>query len=173
MKPVFTIGHSNHPIETFIGLLQQHAISAVVDVRSVPFSRYYPQFNRERLAKALEANHILYEFEGERLGGRIQDRECFLAKQLPQRKVNIAELVDYDILVQKDWYNQGMNRLVERSKTDRMAVLCSEENPERCHRNLLVARYLRDAGLQVFHIRGNGDIKPVSFGPHVEQMRLP
>ena len=173
MNPIFTIGHSNHPIEAFVGLLQQHCISCVVDVRSVPFSRYYPQFNRERLSSALEANHILYAFEGAQLGGRIQDKECFLAKQLPQRKVNIAELVDYDILVQKDWYVQGMNRLVERSTAGRIAVLCSEENPERCHRSLLVARYLLDLGHQVFHIRGNGDIEPVSFRPQVEQMRLP
>jgi uncharacterized protein (DUF488 family) len=172
MNPIFTIGHSNHPIEVFLGLLQQHAISCVVDVRSVPFSRFYPQFNKERLATTLEAGHILYEFEGERLGGRIQDKSCFLDRQLPQRKVNVAELVDYGVLVQRDWFVQGMDHLVERGKTARIAILCSEEQPDRCHRNLLIARYLLDAGLQVFHIRGNGNAEPAAFCPQSEQMRL-
>lgn len=193
MNPIFTIGHSNHPIEVFLGLLQQDAISCVVDVRSVPFSRFYPlfaeqievfpgatreatsvypQFNKERLATTLEAGHILYEFEGERLGGRIQDKACFLDRQLPQRKVNVAELVDYEVLVQRDWFIQGVNQLMERGKTERIAILCSEEQPDRCHRNLLIARYLLDAGQQVFHIRGNGDAEPATFRPQAEQMRL-
>lgn len=171
-NPIFTIGHSNHPIEVFLGLLQQHAISCVVDVRSVPFSRFYPQFNKERLATTLKAGHILYEFEGERLGGRIQDKACFLDRQLPQRKVNVAELVDYEVLVQRDWFIQGVNQLMERGKTERIAILCSEEQPDRCHRNLLIARYLLDAGQQVFHIRGNADAEPATFRPQAEQMRL-
>ncbi len=172
MNPLFTIGHSNHPMEAFAGLLRQHLISVVVDVRSVPFSRFYPQYNRERLAKALEACHVLYAFEGERLGGRIQDRECYLARQLPQRKVNLAELVDYEVLVRRDWFVQGVNHLVERGSTDRIAILCSEEQPERCHRNLLVARRLLELGHEVFHIRGNGNLETASIRPQAEQMRL-
>ena len=172
MNPLFTIGHSNHPIGVFVGLLRQNLISVVVDVRSVPLSRFHPQYNRERLSKTLEASHILYEFEGGRLGGRIQDKECFLARELPQRKVHVAELVDYEALVQRDWFVQGMNHLIERGRTDRIAILCSEEQPDRCHRNLLIARYLLDLGHQVFHIRGDGHMEPAFIQAQAEQMRL-
>ncbi|NLO40017.1 MAG: DUF488 domain-containing protein [Ruminiclostridium sp.] len=85
MNPVFTIGHSNLSIEVFINLLRMHNITVVIDVRSVPYSRFYPQFNKERLGNSLKQNHISYIFEGERLGGRIKDKDCFIQKQLPQR----------------------------------------------------------------------------------------
>src|ERR1700759_2968239 len=67
---IFTIGHSNHAIEKFLGLLEAHGITALADVRSRPYSRRHPQFNRERLSESLKARAIAYVSLGEELGGR-------------------------------------------------------------------------------------------------------
>ena len=74
MKPIKTIGHSNHPIERFVGLLTAGGVEALVDVRSTPYSRRFPQFGRERLAQSLAAAGILYRYEGAALGGKPQGR---------------------------------------------------------------------------------------------------
>ena len=74
---IYTIGHSNHPAERFIALLRQHDIGALADVRSTPFSRFNPQFNRERLAAALRDAGIQYVFLGQELGARTKEREFY------------------------------------------------------------------------------------------------
>ena len=74
--PVFTIGHSNHPAEAFLGLLLQHGIEEVVDVRSSPHSRFNPQFNRKALRTALTEAGVGYVFMGAELGGR-RDLSCY------------------------------------------------------------------------------------------------
>lgn len=152
-KVVYTIGHSNFPIEEFIALITKYNIRKVIDIRSVPYSKYYPQFNNERLSCTLKENGIKYIYDGERLGGRISDPTCYLNKQLSTRKTNIAELVDYEILKTKDWFNNGINNLLALAQNENIAIMCSEENPARCHRNLLVARRLLELGIKVYHIR--------------------
>ena len=75
--PVFTIGHSNHSLEHFIELLRAHEVDEVVDVRSAPYSRYAPHFNRDELEDALEKVGVDYLFMGDELGGRPADRSCY------------------------------------------------------------------------------------------------
>lgn len=172
MDTIYTIGHSNLHSDRFLDLLKKYNITMVVDIRSVPFSRFYPQFNKENLAKSLDMAGINYIFEGDRLGGRIKDKECFISRQIPKRKNNIAELVDFEVLKKRDWFNQGINNIIERSKSNCVSILCSEEQPLRCHRNLLVARYLFDLGYKVLHIRGSGEIEGPSFKPQQEQISI-
>ena len=74
---IYTIGHSNHPIDRFIALLQQHGIDAVGDVRSTPYSRFNPQFSKEKLQAALANAGIRYVFLGEELGARSKDPSCY------------------------------------------------------------------------------------------------
>ena len=74
---IYTIGHSNHEWRDFLVLLHQYGIEMLVDVRSAPYSRYSPQFNRELLAPSLEAEGIGYAFAGEYLGGRPKDPDCY------------------------------------------------------------------------------------------------
>lgn len=73
---VLTIGHSTHPLEVFVGLLQQYDVTSVADVRGTPYSRFNPQFNREPLAERLAAHGIAYAFLGVELGGRTDDPAC-------------------------------------------------------------------------------------------------
>src|SRR5260370_33546316 len=74
---IYTIGHSIRPIERFLCLLQPHGITAVADVRSTPYSRFNPQFRREKLRAALADVGIQYVFLGEKLGARSQDPACY------------------------------------------------------------------------------------------------
>lgn len=172
MNPIYTIGHSNLHIEQFVDILKKYNIGMVVDIRSVPLSRYYPHFNKDSIAKSLNLASISYIFEGDRLGGRIKDKECFMNKQIPSRKNNIAELVDFNVLIQRDWFVQGVKNIIELSKKYYVSIVCSEEQPSRCHRNLLIAKYLINLGYNVLHIRGNGEIEEASVIPQQEQMRL-
>jgi uncharacterized protein (DUF488 family) len=74
---IYSIGHSNHPIQEFLALLQRHEITAVADVRSVPYSRFNPQFRREKLQASLLGIGVHYVFLGEELGARSQDPACY------------------------------------------------------------------------------------------------
>ncbi|WP_160688459.1 DUF488 domain-containing protein [Clostridium sp. C2-6-12] len=150
---VYTIGHSNLLAEDFIALISKYNIERVIDIRSVPYSKYYSQFNTEILSLILKEKGIKYSYDGERLGGRISDTSCYLNKQLPTRKTNVAELINYEVLKTKDWFNKGINNLIELAQNENIAIMCSEENPERCHRNLLVGRRLLELGIKVYHIR--------------------
>lgn len=168
---VFTIGHSNLPIEKMIELLEANRIKSVCDVRSVPHSRF-PQFNKETLAKTLQKSGIDYFFLGNSLGGRIDDATCYKAKEISIRKINIAELIDYDELVKRFWFQEGIERLIDILMKSKTTIMCSEENPARCHRNLLIARKLIDLKINVYHIRGNGALETaviVKGQDHIQQ----
>lgn len=104
MKPnfVFTIGHSTQPIERFIGLLEQHRITAVCDVRSAPYSRRNPQFNREKLKHSLHGFGISYVFLGKELGARTDDSSCYLDGK-----------VQFDILASTALFRTGLERVRE------------------------------------------------------------
>jgi len=153
MTDIFTVGHSNIDINRFLNLLEIHKIAVVVDIRSVPYSRFSPQYNQKNLETELAKKAIKYIFEGNSLGGRIEDKECYLGKTIPDRKKNIAELIDFNVLKTKTWFQKGIEKLIELSNKNRVAVMCSEENPDRCHRKLSVGKELELRGLRVIHLR--------------------
>jgi len=146
---IFTVGHSNHSLEVFIGLLKSDNIDVLVDVRSKPFSRFSPQFNKEGLEKAVKASGIKYLFLGKELGGRPRDSEFY----------NNQGFVLYSRLAESPLFVEGIDRLIKGIKTYRVAVMCGEENPANCHRRLLVGRVLAKRGVGVRHIRGDGTVQ--------------
>lgn len=156
---IYTVGHSNHPAEKFVGLLNAYGIQVLFDIRSMPYSRYNPQYNKENLRRTLEKAGICYVFAGERLGGRIGDPSCYKAGVIPERKVNIAELVDFDQLCQRPWYQAGIALLLREVRERKIVIMCSEEDPACCHRDILVSRKLRELGVTVGHIRGDGRLE--------------
>lgn len=145
---VFTIGHSTHPKERFLALLHQHGITALCDVRSMPYSRFSPQFNREELKQSLRACSIAYVFLGKELGARSDDPLCYDHGK-----------VQYDRLAQTELFRQGLTRLQDGLKKYRLAVMCAEKEPLDCHRSILVARYLVALGLDVQHIHADGKLE--------------
>jgi uncharacterized protein (DUF488 family) len=145
---VFTIGHSNHPQERFLALLQQHAISALCDVRSNPYSRMNPQFNREELKGYLRPHNIKYVFLGKELGARSEDPSCYDRGK-----------ISYERLAQTNLFQQGLDRIQEGMRTHRVAIMCAEKEPLDCHRTVLVTRHLAARGLDVHHILADGTIE--------------
>jgi len=155
---IFTIGHSNVLVSHLMDLLKQFEIEVLVDVRSSPYSQYSQQFNRDQLEASLKENGIEYKFAGEYLGGRPKDPTCYKNGQVPDGKADYLHLVDYPIVMTKDWFQKGINRLIEISENKKVVVMCSEEDPAICHRHHLIGRYLLEQGREVLHIRGNGKI---------------
>jgi uncharacterized protein (DUF488 family) len=154
MGEILTIGHSTHVIEHFLGLLSEHDVSAVADVRSVPASRFTPQFNRDALQRSLAEVGIRYVFLGRELGARSDDRSCYVNGQ-----------VQYGRIAQTAPFGRGIERLLNGSATERIAVMCAEQEPLDCHRTVLVSRVLDERGASLAHIHGDGRLEP-----HVEAM---
>ncbi|MEW6186949.1 MAG: DUF488 domain-containing protein [Thermodesulfobacteriota bacterium] len=147
-NPIFTIGHSTHTLKDFVTLLTKHCITAVADVRSSPYSRFNPQFNKETLEGDLRKNGIKYVFLGHELGGRSDDPTCFEKGR-----------VSYSRLAQTELFKSGLDRLILGIKDYRIALMCAEKDPLQCHRTLLVARALVERGVVVVHILANGRLE--------------
>jgi len=146
MTAVHTVGHSTHDIEKFIGLLKQHGVNAVGDVRSQPYSRYRPQFTQDSLKKELQRTGISYVFLGDELGARSKDPECYIGGQ-----------VSYTKLAQTPLFQAGLDRITSGVEEYNLALMCSEKDPLECHRTILVARHLIERGLTVTHILADGE----------------
>lgn len=137
-----TIGHSNHPIGHFVDLLKAGGVEAVVDVRSTPYSRRFPQFGRERLAQSLSAAGILYRYEGAALGGKPKDR------------------AGYDELAGRTDFKEALDRLIAGSADATLCLMCAEKEPLDCHRTVLVSRRLAERGMEIEHLLADGKRKP-------------
>jgi len=148
MNELFTIGHSNHPVEKFIELLIMQGITAVCDVRSSPYSRFAPQFNREALRDDLKRRGILYIYLGTELGPRSSNPACY-----DDGKVN------YKSLAGTDSFMEGMKRLIKGLKIYRVALMCAEKDPVFCHRMILVCRYLKCEKIRIGHILADGSVE--------------
>jgi uncharacterized protein (DUF488 family) len=159
---LYTIGHGNHGIDKLIGLLDANGVRAVVDVRTAPYSRYSPQFNRDDLDAALSQHDVRYLFAGKYLGGRPADPTCYKSGVLPDEGTDYLHEVDYAAVMTRDWFLKGIERLRQLADRQTTAILCSEENPERCHRHHLIAKYIlaHDIEADVRHIRGDGKTYP-------------
>ncbi len=142
---VFTVGHSNYPIDQFIDLLEQNGVQVIVDVRSAPYSRYNPQFDKNALDASLRLAGMRYLFLGKELGARSDD---------PAHYENGR--VVYARLAQSALFKQGIERVLTGARQFRIALLCAEKEPLECHRTLLVARALDEAGVHVEHILADG-----------------
>ena len=150
LMQIYTIGHSNHTQEQFLNLLTDARIQVLVDVRSNPNSRWAKFANRDNLKEILESANIQYIYLGDVLGGRPSDSNGY---------DNQTDKVDYQAIQEKEYFRHGINRLLDELKRYRVCIMCAEEDPTSCHRNLLVAENLRRAGVEVFHIRGDGHIQ--------------
>ena len=147
--PVFTIGHSNHSLDAFMGFLRSHSILDVIDVRSSPYSKYVSHFNRESLSEALERSQIGYLFLGGELGGRPLDYSCY----------GDDGQVSYGQLANTEWFDDGIRRIIWRADMGAVVLMCSEKEPLDCHRTLLIANALVERGVEVAHILANGELE--------------
>ncbi|MBL0142459.1 MAG: DUF488 domain-containing protein [Betaproteobacteria bacterium] len=128
---VLTIGHSTRSLEEFVGLLQAHAVTCVVDVRSVPRSRHNPQFNGDALSPALQGAGIAYA-HAPGLGGF--RRPVARSSNEGWRNLSFRGYADY---MQTTAFADNLEDLIDRSGRDRVALMCAEAVPWRCHRSLI------------------------------------
>lgn len=143
MTPLIrTIGHSNHPIERFIELLKAGGVDLVIDVRSIPWSRRFPQFGRERLATALSQAGIAYAHEGAALGGKPQGGGS------------------YESLAARPDFQAALDRLVAAATDKHLCLMCAERAPLDCHRTVLVSRRLAERGVVIDHLLADGSVCP-------------
>jgi uncharacterized protein (DUF488 family) len=146
---LFTIGHSNISSERFIAMLRDAEVNAVVDVRSVPNSRWCPWFSAKALAGSLPPAGITYTMMGDALGGRPREGRLFR-----------DGVVDYEAIAVRPEFIASLDRLTEQTARSRICLMCSEREPLDCHRCLLVARNLAERRLAVGHILHDGTIEP-------------
>lgn len=160
-RRLFSIGHSNHPLETFLALLRRHRIEVLVDARSHPYSRFASHFDTGSLKKAVVEAGMKYLFLGKELGGRPEGDEFYDAQGH----------VLYSRVAESPEFLEGIRRLETGVTRYRVALLCSEENPSGCHRRLLVGRVLAAHGIMLDHIRGDGRVQTESELEAEEEQR--
>jgi uncharacterized protein (DUF488 family) len=157
---IYTIGHSTHPINYFLSLLQEYHVNCLVDVRSVAASRYNPQYNKEPLSNFLKNNGIIYMHFPEQFGARQSDPDLLDEKG----KVDFAK-------VRKSRnFRNGVGRLWSGiNKGYMIALMCSESDPIDCHRFSMITVGLRQDGFEVLHIMKDKSLKSTS---DLEQLLL-
>jgi uncharacterized protein (DUF488 family) len=155
---LFTIGHSNHKLEHFLENLIKNEIRVLVDVRSIPNSRFSPQFNKKRLSQTLADYGIEYVYMGDVLGGRPQDETVYRSGKVPKTWAQVSKEIDYDKIRQKEWYQEGIEHLLMLAYEAKTVVMCAEEDPDQCHRKHLIAQSLLEY-IGILHIRGDGSME--------------
>jgi uncharacterized protein (DUF488 family) len=146
---IWTIGHSTHPLEEFIGMLHSFNIELVADIRSFPGSRKFPQYNKEALEVSLPQNSIQY-VHLEKLGGRRKVKPG--SKNTGWRHAAFRGYADY---METGAFKEGIIELEKIALKQRTAYMCSEAVWWRCHRSM-VSDYLKVRGWKVMHIMGIG-----------------
>lgn len=140
---IYTIGHSNYSIEKLIDMLKHYNINTVVDIRGIPYSKYNVQFNKENISKTLTMRGFIYIYMAEE----------FAANRSVKISYNAEGYADFERVVNEPSFLQGIERLkVGLAKGYKIALLGAMQDPIRCHRAILVGRYLRDNNFNVKHI---------------------
>lgn len=149
MFKIKTIGHSNYDIEYFVNMLKENNIDTIADIRSTPYSRFNPQFNKDELNYVLKKQGLTYVFLGKELGARYEDKSLlFLDGKVDFKKVQATKSFLF-----------GIERLISGLKKGyKISLMCSEKNPIECHRFGLVSEYLSKNGFDVSHITPSGEI---------------
>jgi len=159
IRGIWTIGHSTRKIDVFISLLEENGIRLVVDVRSLPGSRRYPQFNKETLAKSHKERGIRYEHFAE-LGGRRKPRSD--SRNIVWRNASFRGYADY---METEAFHGGVERLLDRvNEVGSTAIMCAEAVWWRCHR-AMISDYLKTRGVAVIHIVDASKKEPHPFTP--------
>jgi uncharacterized protein (DUF488 family) len=161
-KPsIFTVGHSTRPIDEFIALLQAHGVKEIVDVRSIPMSRYNPQFNTGALKESLEQEHIRYKHL-KKLGGLRHAKKDSI--NLGWHNASFRGFADY---MATQAFSEGLESLMKIATMRNTAIMCAEAVPWRCHRSL-IGDALSKKGWRVKDIIGTGIAKKHRMTPFLK-----
>jgi uncharacterized protein (DUF488 family) len=161
MKELFTIGHSNHSLDHFIELLVEYKLHTIIDVRSSPYSKYSPHFNKDVLEDALRNANIDYIFLGRELGAQRSEDDCYVEGK-----------AKYDRIAHLSTFRHGLERVLQEVEDNRgapqtqnnafggprVALMCAESDPITCHRTILICRELKKTcpDIKITHILADG-----------------
>ena len=145
MNTLYTIGYGNLEIIRFIQLLKNNNIQVLCDIRSHPYSKFSPEYSQDVLESSLKKHSIKYIFMGNELGGRTDDPNCY----------DQNHQIDYEKYAETEVFKKGLERLLDGIEKYKIVLMCSEKDPERCHRSLLVARFLKEKHSNIKHIHHN------------------
>ncbi len=137
-------------MEHFLELLRMQSISAICDVRSSPYSKYSPQFNKDVLVNALPNADIRYVFLGREIGARRSEESCYVGGR-----------ARYDLIAGLPLFRKGLEQVIQGIETHRVSLMCSEADPLTCHRTILLCRELMkmQPDLRITHILGDGTVE--------------
>jgi uncharacterized protein (DUF488 family) len=154
---LYTIGYASFSMDDFINTLRKYDITALVDVRSAPYSKFRPEFKKDHLQKALTDNRISYIFSGNLLGARVADSACYADGKL-----------NYSLLKEREHFKTGITSLLNLISSKGLihqipAIMCAEKDPINCHRTFLVCRTLRSYPINIKHILEDGSCEAHSI----------
>ena len=158
---LYTIGHSTLPAADFDGLLKEQNIELLVDVRSKPYCRYR-HFNREPLGARLHTKGIQYLYLGNQLGGHPASDRLYENGR-----------VVYERIAASREFRRGIGRVVEETERNRLVLMCTEEDPTKCHRHPLLASALLERDLRVLHLRRNGSVQDAMHVIEPNSLQMP
>jgi uncharacterized protein (DUF488 family) len=147
-NPLFTIGYSTHTQESLLHVLNKYKITALADVRSEPFSKYKPEFNRDVLSAFLNKNGVHYVFLGDECGARFKAQECYINGK-----------ADYRLIAKHPIFIHGLERIKRGLLTETIALMCAEKDPVQCHRMILICRNLCNENIEISHILHDGSFE--------------
>lgn len=148
MSTIYTIGHSNVPLEKLIELLKLHSIELVVDIRSEPYSKYASQFNKAEIEPVIKRCGFDYLYIGHKLGGKPRSPGFCTPGGAP----------DYEKMAESEIFLDGISEMEGLAEQRKLVLMCSEADPKVCHRDRLLARVFRSRGNTVNHILHDGSI---------------
>lgn len=141
-QKIYTIGYASKSLDDLIELIQVKGIATVVDVRSVPYSKRYSEFNKESLGNKCAKRNVRYIYLGHLLGARQTDQNLLF----PDGKV------DFNLLAKSENYSQGIDQIIHLNETVApICLLCAEKDPYKCHRSILLGRVLANKGYKLEH----------------------
>lgn len=146
---IYSVGHSDLPVNRFIELIADAGVTAIADVRTSPYSKRYPWFSQRELKGSLRDVGVSYAYVGLELGGRPEDPHLF----------DSQGIADYESMAKSQLYKAGVQRIFVGMEKYRIAMVCSERDPLNCHRCLMVGRTLLGLGIQTSHIHHDGRIE--------------
>jgi uncharacterized protein (DUF488 family) len=146
---LLSVGHSNLDLDRFLALLQANGVTALADVRSSPYSRRLPHFNRGALESELPGRDIFYTFLGDLLGGRPPSPDLY----------DEEGRVVYERVRETTAFRRGLEKLMQGMEEHRVVMLCSEEDPLDCHRGLMITPALVEQGIAPVHLRKDGSLE--------------
>ena len=147
-KRLFTIGYSGFTLTQFVSRLKQYHIGIVVDVRSTPYSKFRPEFNRENLENGLTREQVDYVWMGDSLGARVDDPTCYRDGR-----------ADYSLIAGRAKFQEGIELIRKWVSKCPVVLLCAEKDPIQCHRMILICRNIHDNTIRIDHILDNQEVQ--------------